>query len=402
MSDLDINLLTEAYYSKLQQTNCEFVRYLYNKINWDARLIGIKGARGVGKTTLLIQRIKLAFNGDVGKCFYTSLDNLWFNDNSLLDLVRHLYNQGIKYLFLDEVHKYPNWSQNLKNIYDMYPTLNVVYTGSSLLEIDHSIADLSRRQTMYVLRSMSFREYLEYENIANIKPIPFADILNSHIQAAFDITSQINVLQYFPDYLRHGCYPYYKASGNDYFIHLSETIRQTIENDVPAIEPFEYQTLEKIKKLLMIMASHIPFVPNMKDLSQQISATRNLGIKLLYLLDKANILRLVTEKMKSYKNLLKPEKVLFDNSNIMYAFCSNPEIGTVRETFFANQIEYAGYLTSPKQGDFLLNEKFLFEVGGRTKTFNQIKDIPESYLAVDDTAIGNGNRIPLWIFGMMY
>jgi len=401
MSELDFTPLYEAYYSKIAHTSTDFVRRLYDDINWDARVIGIKGARGVGKTTLLIQRIKRCFQDDYEKALYVSLDNMWFNAHSLMELVRYLDMRGVRHLFLDEVHKYPNWAQTIKNIYDNYPRMNIVYTGSSLLEIDHSKVDMSRRQTLYALNGMSFREYLAYEGVAKFSPISLADLLTRHVSLATDITAQIDVMAYFDNYLRSGYYPFYKEAGRDYLLRLRETVSTVIESDMPAVENIAFVTLDKIKKMLMIIAAQVPFVPNVAALCQQVDTTRNMALKILYMLDKAQLLRLITQKEKSYTNLLKPEKILLGNPNLMYALSSKPEVGTVRETFFACQLAELASITSPEKGDYLVDGTYLFEVGGNRKNFKQIKDIPNSYLAIDDTLVGRGNKIPLWLFGFL-
>jgi len=401
MTELDLSALYEAYYAKIAQTDTTFVRSLYHEINWEAGIIGIMGARGVGKTTLLVQRIKLCFEGDYDKALYASLDNLWFNTNSLIDLVRYLNMRGVHHLFLDEVHKYDNWVQTLKNIADIYPQMNIVYTGSSMLEIDHSKVDMSRRQTLYTLTGMSFREYLEYEGVATLPKLTLPDVLSRHVDLAMDITSKVDVMAHFDDYLHHGYYPFYRASGRDYLVRLRETIAAVIDSDVPAVENFEFLTLNKVKKMLMIIAGQVPFVPNITALCEQVSTTRNNTLKILYLLDKAKLLQLVTQKEKTYSSLLKPEKILLGNSNLMFALVNTPDIGTIRETFFVCQMAEVGSVTAPNRGDYLVDGRLLFEVGGHRKSFRQIKDIPNNYLAVDDTLIGNGNKIPLWLFGFL-
>lgn len=401
MAELDLTALYDAYYSRIAQTTTDFVRPLYHQINWDASIIGIKGARGVGKTTMLVQRIMFCFADDYEKALYASLDNLWFNSHSLMELVRYLDMHGIRHLFLDEVHKYKDWVQTIKNISDTYPRMNIVYTGSSLLEIDHAKADMSRRQTLYTLTGMSFREYLEFEGIAKLDTYSLSDVLNHHVNIALDISSRVDVMAYFDDYLRHGYYPFYKIAGKDYLVRLRETVSAVIDADVPAVEKVEFETLDKLKKMLMIIAPQVPFVPNIATLCEQVATTRNMALKMLYLLDKAKLLRLVTQKDKSFDNLVKPEKILLDNPNLMYALSHSPEIGTVREAFFACMLNEVGQVTAPLQGDYVVNSKILFEVGGRRKSFKQIKDIPDSYLAVDDTLVGRGNKIPLWLFGFL-
>lgn len=401
MADLDLSAIYDAYYSKLGQTSTGFIRDLYNEINWDARIIGIRGARGVGKTTLLLQRIKLCFADDYEKALYVSLDNLWFNTNSLMELVRYLDMRGIRHLFIDEVHKYKDWAQTIKNISDIYPRMSIVYTGSSMLEIDNSKSDMSRRQTLYTLSGLSFREYLEYDGVASFDKIPLEEILSSHVNIVLDITSRTDIMLHFDRYLRNGYYPFYKEAGKDYLLRLRDTATTVIECDIPAVEHVDFESLYKIKKMLMIIAAQVPFVPNIAALCEQVASTRNMTLKMLYLLDKAGLLQLITQKEKSYSNLVKPDKILLGNPNLMYALSGNPEIGTVRETFFACQLTLAGSVTSPNKGDYLASGKYLFEVGGRRKSFKQIKDIPDSYLAVDDTLVGRGNKIPFWLFGFL-
>ena len=402
MDELNLEQLYIAYNARLKECSTSFVRYLYKQINWSVRMIGIKGARGVGKTTLLLQRIKLAFDSP-DRAMYASLDNIWFDSHSLFDLVNYLNNRGIYWLFLDEVHKCSDWAKLLKNVYDSFPKMNIVYTSSSMLQIDHSQADLSRRQTLYTLNAMSFREYLEYEGIASEESFSLEDILTHHVSIATDLTSKTDELMlHFERYLKSGCYPFYKESGEDFLIRLRETVQTVIDVDMPAVEKVEFETLSKIRKMLMILAVQVPFVPNIETLSNQIASTRNQTLRLLYLLDKAKLLKLITQKAKSYDNLVKPEKILMDNSNLMYCLSSNTEIGTIRETFFANQLSCVGDVTAPQQGDYQVNDRYLFEVGGKKKTYKQIKDIPDSFLAVDAMPVGFGNRIPLWLFGMLY
>ncbi len=401
MNYSDFTTLTNAYYRKLASTNLQFKRSLFEQINWDVRLIGIKGARGVGKTTMLLQRIKERYT-DITKAFYASLDNIWFNDNSLEELVEFLYTHGVEAIFLDEVHKCPDWVQRIKNIYDDYPDLQIVYTGSAMLAIDNSQSDLSRRQTLYTLYGLSFREYLEYEDLLKYDIIPLEEVLNNHVAHALQITSQIKVLEHFERYLSGGYYPYYKEAGKDYYIRINEVSNIVIESDLPAVEKVTFETVQKAKKLLAVISKSLPFQPVIDKLSNQLQTTRDHCLKMLYALDKAALLFLLGDKIKDYKHLTNPKKIYLDNTNLMYALSENVLIGTIRETFFANQVKSAGKLTLPKAGDFMINEKYLFEVGGKKKTFEQIADLPNSFLAVDDTETGSGNRIPLWMFGMMY
>jgi predicted AAA+ superfamily ATPase len=401
MDDVDIQPLMAAYHRILDSVSLTFKRYLFDEINWNVRMIGIKGARGVGKTTMLLQRIKETYT-DVEDAFYVSLDNLWFETHSLFDLVEYLYSHGVTHLFLDEVHKFTDWSLALKNLYDSFPELSIVYTGSSMLDIDNSKTDLSRRQTLYTLNGLSFREYLEYEGVAAPKPLDFAEIPAKHVKYAMDLVGKVKVLKYFDQYLQTGYYPFYREVGPDYYLRINEIIKLVVESDLPAVEGVTFATVQKTKKLLMVIAQSVPFVPNVSKLCEQLELTRDSCLKLMYSLDRAGILYLLTDQVKSYKHLAKPGKIYLSNPNLMYALSSDVSRGNLRETFFANQVGAVRQLTLPHAGDFLVDDKYLVEVGGSGKTFNQIADVPNSYLAVDNLEIGYGSRIPLWLFGMLY
>lgn len=401
MDYVDIQPLLNAYHRKLATTDLRFKRYLYDQINWDVRLVGIKGARGVGKTTMLMQHIKETFQ-NIDDVLYVSLDNLWFETHKLEELIEFLYTHGVTYIYFDEVHKYKNWTTLLKNFYDNYPDLKIVYTGSAMLAIENSVADLSRRQSLYTLHGLSFREYLEYEGIETIPPVELEDLLKNHIQYALNITSKIKVLKHFDRYLKAGYYPYYKEAGEDYMMRIGEVARLVIDSDIPAVEDITYMTTQKIKKLLMVIAENVPLEPNINKLSAQLESTRDQTLKMLYLLDRAGLLWLLTDKIKDYKHLTGQKKIYLNNTNLMYALSGNISEGTMRETFFANQVGAVATLMIPKQGDFMADGKYLFEVGGSRKTFDQIADLPNSYLAIDDVETGNGNRIPLWMFGCLY
>ena len=402
MDYTDIQPLLNTFHRKLAATDLKFKRYLHGQINWDVRLLGIKGARGVGKTTMLLQHIKETA-GNLDEVFYVSLDNMWFQTHSILELVEFLYTRGVTRIYFDEVHKYPDWTVLLKNLYDNYPDLHIVYTGSAMLAIDHSKSDLSRRQSLYTLHGLSFREYLEYEGILSMQPVTLGELLENHIGYAMEITSKIKVLKHFGQYLDSGYYPYYKEAGKDYLMRIGEVSQLVIDSDIPAVEEtITYTTRQKIKKLLMVIAENVPLEPNISKLAASLESTRDQTLKMLYWLDRAALLRLLIDKTKDYKHLTGPKKIYLDNTNLMNALGSKISKGTQRETFFANQAGAVSSLLMPKQGDFLADGKYLFEVGGQQKTFNQIADQPDSYLAIDDIEVGNGNRIPLWLFGFLY
>lgn len=399
----DITPIANQFNNKIKAVDLKFKRYLYNKIDWRARLIGIKGARGVGKSTLLLQYIKENFT-DLQKVFYASLDDLWFNTHSLIDLIEYLYTHGYTHVFLDEVHKYDNWSQNIKSIYDNYPQLHLVYTGSSMLEIDNSKVDLSRRQRLYTLNGLSFREYLDFEGIGTFNSVTIEDLTKSHLPIAMEITSKTRVLQHFDNYLKTGYYPFYKDSTSidDYHSRLREVANVVIESDMPAVEDITYATMQKTKQLLMVIAPNVPLQPNISKLSQELEVTPSQCLKIIYMLDRAGLLLLLTKEQKDYKHLAKPGKIFLGNANLMYSLSGMVNTGTCRETFFANQLSTSGQLTMPQKGDFMLDGKYLFEVGGSSKDFRQIANISDSFLAVDDIETGHLNRIPLWMFGLLY
>ncbi|WP_455509955.1 ATP-binding protein [Butyricimonas paravirosa] len=394
--------LIRNYIRLIDSTPVNFQRYLYNTIDWQDRLIGITGARGTGKTTLLLQYIKNNFT-DRTRAIYVSLDNIWFAKNSLTDLVEYFYTHGGTHLFLDEVHRYPNWSIEIKNIYDSYPEIHIVFTGSSILEIYKSNADLSRRAIHYHLQGLSLREYLKFEHDIDLPPLSLSDILNNHLNIASEITSKIKILPLFEEYLKQGFYPFYKENSKNYLLRLQNMINTILDYDLPAVENIEYTTLLKIKKMLMIISSLVPFTPNMTSLSAEIETNRTSSIKYLSFLEKAKLIKMLPSSKKGMNSLNKPEKIYLDNTNLLYALTtSNINDGNKRETFFANQVAMNHTLTIPPKGDFLVDNILTFEIGGKNKNYDQIKDIPDSYVVFDNAETGFGNKIPLWLFGMMY
>ena len=397
----DLRPIVDFYRSKLAQVTPDFKRYLYHQINWDSRVIGIKGERGVGKTTMLLQRIKEKY-ANPNDAFYMSLDHYWFKTHTLQDLVTFLYNHGVTEMYIDEVHKYQGWSSILKNLVDQYADLRIVYTGSSLLEIDNSKVDMSRRQTPYTLKGMSFREYLEYEGILKMNAVSLESLLSDHVSIAMSIISQTKVLKEFNKYLEHGMYPFYKDAGADFLTRLKEVVNTVIESDLPAVEKITYETIEKCKKLFMIIAEKVPLQPNVERLAVSLSTTRDTLLSIIYKLDRAEVLELLTVELKSYKKLVNPAKIYLGNTNLMYAFTPKIEVGTLRETFFIDQLSAVSTVQMPSKGDFLVGGKYLFEIGGPSKDFEQIAGIPDSYVGADEIETGYGAIIPLWMFGLLY
>lgn len=332
------------------------------------------------------------------------MDDLWFTEHRLIDLAEYHFLHGGTHLFVDEVHRYPynNWIQELKNIYDRYPELHIVFTGSSLLQIDFSMADLSRRCVFYTLQGLSFREYLEFEGKGKFTALPLDRILKEHIYIATDIVSKITIIPLFEEYLRHGYYPFYKEAPASYPLRLQQVITTILENDLPAVEKVEYVSIKKMKRLLMIVSQMVPFSPNMTKVGESIETTRQAVTRMFQLLERAALLIMLYSEKNNMQQLTKPEKVYLENTNLMYALAPTSDIGNIRETFFANQLKANHTITFSGQGDFRIDDTYTFEVGGKTKNFEQIKDIPNSYLAIDNVEYGTGKQIPLWLFGFLY
>ena len=395
----------KTYNRIVEMVDCSFHRYIYNQIEWNDRMIGIKGARGVGKTTLMLQHINQHFP-DRSKALYVSLDNLWFSQHTLSELVEYHYTHGGTHLFLDEVHRYTHnpWPQELKNIYDSYPDYHLCFTGSSLIEIDNAIADLSRRCRLYDLRGLSFREYLIMEGVGDYGVVELEQVLSSHSQIASSVAAKIKVLPHFERYIRHGFYPFYHEMDElGYLNRVEQVISTVIENDIPAVERIEFDTVAKTKQLLMILTERVPFTLNVSMLCGTLGITRNQLLRLMHLLERASIIRqMYTAKSSNFKAMVKPEKILFDNTNIMFALGNKAESGTVRESFVANQLSIKHKLSQPTVGDLNVDGLYILEVGGAGKGFAQISNVPNSYVVADGIEIGAGNKIPLWLFGMLY
>ena len=395
--------LYKTFYQLLGRTDTSFVRYLYPQIRWNNRLIGITGARGAGKTTMLLQHIKQHFGNTPKEVLYVSLDNIWFSGNRLFDLANNFEKMGGKYLFLDEIHKYGNWSQELKNIYDSFSDLKVVFTGSSMLEIYKGNADLSRRAVHYVLHGMSFREFLQFDQNIEFERYTLENILQNHIEIAGKINEKIKPLPLFQRYLKEGYYPYYKEDNEIYGERLLHTVNVILDTDLPSVENIEIHTIKKIKQLLFIIAQRVPFSPNIKELATVLEVSRKSLLNYLIYLEKAHLLNLLQQDVSGFRILTKPEKVYLNNTNLAYSLESEkPNIGNLRETFFFNQLKAVSEVTSGNKADFTINNKYVFEVGGKNKGHEQIVGLQNAYLALDHLEYGFGNKIPLWLFGMLY
>ena len=372
-------------------------RLIYDDIHWDERLILLLGYRGVGKTTLMLQRLREF--GEKG--IYFSMDDLYFETNRLVTVVEELYTLGYRAFFIDEVHRYSFWSKDLKQLYDDYEDIHLVATGSSILEVAKGQGDLSRRAIVHQLQGLTFREYLQFEKKLKLSPIDLETILEHHHEISADLSEQFSLKKDFNNYLKNGYFPFYKENKSVYFQKLSETINLVIDIDIAPFEELNYNTVRTMKKLLYVISQSVPFVPNITKLSERLEAPRNTILRLLDMLHQAKIIKLLHAENEKMSYLKKPEKIFLENTNFMYLFAEGKaNIGSVRETFFFNQLGQNHRVTASKWGDFMVDEKYTFEVGGSNKNFKQIKGVPNSYLAID-IENGTGNKVPLWLFGML-
>lgn len=396
--------LFSAFYRKLEETDMRFERYLKNQINWKNRLIAITGARGTGKTTMLLQHIKKRYGTNPENVLFVSLDNIFFTTNKLYSLADDFYSHGGRELYLDKVHKYPTWAQEIKNIYDDFPKLKIVFTGSSMLQIFKADADLSRRVRHYQLFGLSFREFLIYEGLLKKTQKSFAleDILENHVSIAQKLNKKITVLPAFQKYLKYGYYPYYQEDIAGYGERVLQTFNTVIESDLPNVENIDFYSINRIKKLFYILSEMVPFTPNISQLSQTVDVTRVSLMNYLQLLEKAHCILLLEQKATGMRQMVKPEKIYLQNTNYSYALAQNPEVGNLRETFFFNQLQQKHKVSYTKHTDFCIDDNYYFEIGGKNKSTKQIKDLNNVFLAIDGITVGFRNEIPLWLFGFLY
>ena len=315
----EIEDLLLHYHLRLQSTTSDFHRYIYDSIDWTDKLVGIKGPKGVGKTTMILQYIKEHY-ANPDDAMYVSLDNLWFENHSLQDFVKYYYIHGGRHLFMDEVHYYPHWQTLIKNFYDTYPDLQIVYTGSSMLRLKSEEGDLSRRLLDYEIAGLSFREFLKYEGVADLPSVSLEELLKNHVQIAMDIKGKIPSIQpLFEQYLHHGYYPFYKVAKTGFDSRLQRVVHHVLDVDYPAVEEVTISTIRKAKKMLMVLAENVPQMPTMNTLYAQLETDRVQGLKMLYALERGGLLALLTDKAKSLKVLSRPDKIFLNNPNLRYA-----------------------------------------------------------------------------------
>jgi predicted AAA+ superfamily ATPase len=341
--------------------------------------------------------------GNTNESLYVSLDNLWFAEHNLLNLVDFFVKRGGKYLFFDEVHKYPLWSQAIKNIYDDFPTLKVVFTGSSLLEILNARADLSRRAIVYDIQGLSYREFLNITQKTDFQTVSLSDILKNHKEISDETLLKVKPLQFFNEYLQHGYYPFFTEGITHFPYRLEEVVNMILEVELPLLRKVEPAYILKIKQLLQIVAESVPFIPNIDNLSKRIEIHRNTLLSYLYCLQETRLTQHLHKDISGINRLQKPEKIYLENTNLAYTLAeNNADIGNMRETFFLNQLSYNHTVEYPNSGDFWVDKKFLFEIGGKSKSGKQIKNTSHAYIAADNIEYGFDTKIPLWQFGMLY
>ena len=383
-------------------TKTDFVRDIANRINWDCHLISIRGARGVGKTTLMLQYLKL-HDIDYKSKLYVSLDSNYFTRHSLLDFVEKFYQQGGKHLFLDEVHKYPGWSNEIKEIYDSYPDLKLVISGSSLIDILNADADLSRRCIPYEMQGLSYREYLAMAHKIDLPIITLEELLTSTESLCDNINNQCRPLAYFEEYLKQGYYPFILEGEQEYPIRIENVINFILEVELPQLCNVDISNIRKIRSLLTILASKVPLQVDMTKISAAAGIARTTLLSYLQILHRARLLNLLYSGDESVKKMQKPDKIYLENPNMIDVLSlTGGNIGTIREVFVVNQLSYQHKVEYTKAGDILVDKKYTIEIGGKSKDGKQIANIHDSYIAADNIEFPSGNKIPLWAFGFIY
>lgn len=401
-SIVQMETLLEQSSFLLDQTTLDFKRYLFGTIKWKSRLIGIKGARGTGKTTLLLQWLK-AQNLSTRQGAYFSLDDLYFSGNTLKETVRQFYLEGGKVLLLDEVHKYPNWSVEIKNLHDLYKDLKIIFTGSSIIDISRQQGDLSRRAVMYELPGLSYREFLALKHGIQLPVFSLSEIWADAPALMKRLPASFRPLAHFSEYVELGYYPFVMEEAETVHTKLNQLIRTIVEYDMAELETFDIRNARKMLQLLYVIAQQVPFKPNLVALSEKTNIHRNSLNAYLHYLEKAKLITLLYPAGNSTATLQKPEKIYLNNTNLQYALAEQAvESGTVRETFFLSQVHPVTQVQMPKQGDFLVGRKISVEIGGKGKSAKQLQGLSNAFVVKDDIAYPTGRSIPLWMFGLLY
>ena len=391
-------ILQERFFHLLTELFITYKRYFFNHIDFNDKLIGILGARGVGKTTFLLQYLKESII-PLEKKLYVSADSIELSDVSLFELANYFYKRGGELLIIDEIHKYPDFEKHLKQIYDVL-NLKVIFSGSSALILEHAKTDLSRRAVIYRVNGLSFREFLELKTGLSLKSYSLKEILLNHLDISFEIVDKIKPFEHFYEYLKSGFYPFYFENPKTYLRKLEETINIVIEADLPFLFKIDFKNIIKLKKLVKLICLSEPFKLNLTKLSERIGINRATLYNYLHYLELGNIFCIIHAKSKGDSIFSKPEKIYLDNSNLYYCYCEKQNKGTIRETFVVSQLKNKYQLSYPKKGDLIVDGEYLMVIGGKNKDFSQIKD--EGYLILDEIEIGRDRKIPLWLIGFVY
>lgn len=398
--------LFERHDEYLSTTPMDFMRRFAEQIDWSLRLVIIKGPKGVGKSTLMQQYIKRHFSPDDRHVLYCSADSSYFTNHTLVDTAERFYRIGGRHLFIDEVHKYENWSREVKDIYDLHRDLHLVLSGSSLLQLNDGQTDLSRRKVEYLMPGLSMREFLQMDKGIEIEPISLESLLEAPNAYCNEVKRHCHPLEHFPRYLKYGYYPFYFESRTSYQGRLEAVVNYIIESELTRFRSLEVGNTRKIKALLKVLSQMVPYEVDIAKLSKNIGIQRPTTLKYLHNLEEAALIQRLFTDIDSVSDLQKPDKILLDNSNLLHTISDRvPEIGTVRETFFCNQLTSAGHRVEYgglKTGDFRIDSDIVVEVGGREKGFSQLKDESRGYVAADDIDSATLRKIPLWAFGFLY
>lgn len=398
-----MDTLFKKHRTLISQVSTNIVRDAMNTIKWDKSLVAIRGSRGVGKTTLIRQYIKKNYGVTAGEALYCQLDSIYFSSNSLLDLAENFHLRGGKHLFLDEVHKYPTWSKEIKEIADLYPDMRIVFSGSSLLQILNADADLSRRVSSNDIAGLSFREYLRFYHKIDLPVFHWDDVLSDADGICDTIYRYCKPLQHFNSYLRDGYYPFFDGDEEDYYGRLENVVNFIIEQELTEFCGVEPANTRKLKAMILFLCNNVPYEVNIAKLASYLELNKATVLSYLSSMKRAELINLLYSNSLSVTKMQKPDKIYIHNPNILYALGTHENIGTVRECFFVNQLSKSHTVEYGKSnGDFLIDGSIKIEVGGRDKTFDQIADLPDSYIFADGIEFPIGKKLPLYLAGFLY
>lgn len=399
-----MDVLISQFKRRMTGISLALVRECIHEVAWDEKLSAIIGPRGVGKTTLMLQYIKQHYADNLGEVLYATTESLYFVQNTLIDLAERFVTNGGKHLFLDEIHRYPDWSREIKLIYDTYPELKVTISGSSLLQILNSEADLSRRCIWYNMQGLSFREFLQFYKGIDLPVFSLDNIIQKPDEGCHDVNALCHPVPLFHEYLQVGYFPYYLEGEERYYERVANVVDYVIGTELPMVCKVETVNVRKLQMLLNVVAGLVPYELDISKMALMLQASRNTVITYLRYLSMSKVINLLYSDLQSLKKVQKPDKMYLENPNMLYALClEKTNIGTARETFVVNQLGYQHRIEyGKKNGDFKIDGKYVFEVGGATKTFNQVAGLPDSYILADDIEWPVGNKLPLWLAGLLY